>query len=237
MICLTDINWTTGGRHRRDQTGVQVEASEDHGQQWWRRQSDQADTEQSPCCDTGDRLTMSPASGCYCPKTPEAVICTILTNSLERNYKLKTGLKFFIWLVSDPAFFSSGRTTAFLKSDRKQPTASELLNSNVTNGDSSAFVFLTSHVGTGSSWQLRTVSYDVADHMTTSFTQRSDLFTLRHNCRQECIALLSGGHRWQELIDRCAMMSGFWTVSSTSIDRYHHHHHHHHVYVIKDNSI
>jgi len=65
----------------------------------------------------------------------------------------ETGLKFFTWLVSDsyPTFFNSGRTTAFLKSDGKQPTASYLLNSNVANGDNIAFMFLTSHVGTGSS--------------------------------------------------------------------------------------
>ena len=85
-------------------------------------------------CVTGIRLLLS--------KNSRSRLYTILSSNLERNDKFETGLKFFIWLVSDPAFFSSGRTTAFLKSDGKQPSASDLLNSNVTNGDNSAFIFL-----------------------------------------------------------------------------------------------
>jgi len=45
-------------------------------------------------------------------------------------------------------------TTARLKSDGKQPTASDLLHSNVMNGDSSAFMSFTNHVGTASSCQV-----------------------------------------------------------------------------------
>jgi len=60
--------------------------------------------------------------------------------------------------MSDPAFFSSGRTTgSFLTLDGMQPIASDLLNSNVTKGDSNAFTFLTRHVGAG--WS-RQVLYD-----------------------------------------------------------------------------
>jgi len=75
MSCLTDTSRTTGGRHRVDQTDVQVEASEGHGRRCRRQLSDQVNTEQRHhpdqqpgvgrykpssqpfrCCDTGDRL-------------------------------------------------------------------------------------------------------------------------------------------------------------------------------------
>ena len=43
---LCDTSWTTGWRHRVDQTDVQVEASEGHGQRCRRQLSDQVNTEQ-----------------------------------------------------------------------------------------------------------------------------------------------------------------------------------------------
>ena len=80
MFCQSGTSKTTGGRHRVDQTDVQVEASEGHGRRCRRQLSDQVNTEQRHhldqqpgvgrykpssqpfrCCDTGDRLTVSPA--------------------------------------------------------------------------------------------------------------------------------------------------------------------------------
>ena len=55
-------------------------------------------------------------------------------------------------MASSPRFFRSGRTTAFLNSDGKQPLTNDLLNDNAINGESNPRTSLTSHVGAGSSW-------------------------------------------------------------------------------------
>jgi len=79
---------------------------------------------------------------------------TILSNSLDRNDRFDTGRKFFKTLASRPLFLSSGRITACLNSDGKYPEASDLLNSNERNGDTSPRTSFTNHVGTGSSWHV-----------------------------------------------------------------------------------
>jgi len=55
--------------------------------------------------------------------------------------------------VSNPLFFNSGRITACLKSEGKQPVKSDALHSTATNGDSSPQKSLTSHVEAGSKLQ------------------------------------------------------------------------------------
>jgi len=44
-----------------------------------------------------------------------------LSNNLERKDKFDTVLKFFLSLASKPLFFNSGRMTACLNSEGKQP--------------------------------------------------------------------------------------------------------------------
>ena len=61
---------------------------------------------------------------------------TTLSNHLERNAKFDTGLKFFNSPASKPLFFNSGRITACLNSEGKQPETSDALNSRATKGDS-----------------------------------------------------------------------------------------------------
>jgi len=79
---------------------------------------------------------------------------TTLSNNLERNAKLDTGLKLFISPASKPLFFNSGRITACLNSEGKQPETSDALNSRAMKGDSRLRISFTSHVGTGSSWHV-----------------------------------------------------------------------------------
>jgi len=56
--------------------------------------------------------------------------------------------------MSCPFFFSSGRTTACLKSDGKIPDASNLLKSSAMKGDNSWPMSFASQVGTGSNWHV-----------------------------------------------------------------------------------
>ena len=94
MTCPTDMNWTIGELHREDQTSVQVEASEGLGRRCQIKQAQSRDITLvssqetgvdrckpssllSPCCGTDDRLTVSPASSCCCPKPPEVVSAQI----------------------------------------------------------------------------------------------------------------------------------------------------------------
>jgi len=79
---------------------------------------------------------------------------TNLSNNLERNDKFDTGLKFFISLASRPLFFNSGRITACLNSEGKQPETSDVLHSKTRKGDNTLRTSFTSHVGTGWSWQV-----------------------------------------------------------------------------------
>ena len=110
MSCLTDTNWTTGGRHRIDQTDVQVEASEGHGRRCRRQLSDQVNTEQRHhpdqqpgvgrykpssqpfwCCDTGDRLIVS-GMRLLLSKNSCSRLCTTLSNDWERKDRFDTDL-------------------------------------------------------------------------------------------------------------------------------------------------
>jgi len=97
---------------------------------------------------------MLTASDFCCECTSTTVLLCILSNTLERKDRLVTGLKFFGSLTSSPFFFSSGRTTACLKSDGKIPDTSDLLKSSAMNGDNSRPTSFTSQVGTGSNWHV-----------------------------------------------------------------------------------
>jgi len=75
-------------------------------------------------CRTTRRRPQVEATGHGPPRQQRPPLSTSRSRS-ERNDNFETGMEFVIWLVFDPAFFSSGQTTPFLKSDENQPTASD----------------------------------------------------------------------------------------------------------------
>ena len=92
-----------------------------------------------------DRSCQENPAACCEPPSPTAWIEMIDSRQI---------CSFFISLVSSPLFFKSGRTTARLNADGKQPVASDLLNSAAMKVASVPLMSFTSHVGTGSSWHV-----------------------------------------------------------------------------------
>jgi len=106
-------------------------------------------------------------------RNPWSLHWTTLSNNLERNAKFDTGLKFFISPTSKPLFFNSGRITACLNSEGKQPETSDALNSRATKGDSRLRMSFISHVGTGSSYTSNTLHVPHDDYTNDKFPDGS----------------------------------------------------------------
>jgi len=69
--------------------------------------------------------------------------------------------------------FNSGRITACLNSEGKQPETSDALNSRATKGDSRLRMSFISHVGTGSSYTSNTLHVPHDDYTNDKFPDGS----------------------------------------------------------------